>query len=180
MNEPTLCERCQKRWAEVRLVSVDEDAGRVEMLCSKCALEAGLELNLDKKETSEVSEPEEGGAVDEVQNEGSIKCPSCGTTFARFKERYRLGCSECFDAFREQLLPILKKVHGAERHRGKRFTRLIEDDTSALAPRGTWMLELLRRRLKAAVEREEFEEAARLRDRIEVLTKEQSVEQNSQ
>jgi protein-arginine kinase activator protein McsA len=56
----------------------------------------------------------------------------------------------------------------------------MEDESDAGMPKGTWMLELLRRRLQAAVDREEFEEAARLRDRIESIKREQGGESGAE
>ena len=93
------------------------------------------------------------------------RCPGCGMSYGEFKERYRLGCARCFDAFREQLQPLLRKVQGAEAHTGKHPTGAAQG--GAGEERSVWTLEVLSRRLQAAVEREEFEEAARLRDQIE-------------
>ena len=98
-----------------------------------------------------------------------------GLTYATFKERYRLGCADCYPAFSERLVSLLRKVHGAEGHVGKRFVRALESlAPERKPPSGAWTLELLKRRLNAAIEREEFEEAARLRDQIEAVKLAQS------
>ncbi|HQK23074.1 MAG TPA: UvrB/UvrC motif-containing protein [Candidatus Latescibacteria bacterium] len=175
-----VCERCKADDAIVRLISVKENTETVEYLCANCARAEGVEIVVGGKEAVQVLGSGETEEVEQGSREDSVICPGCRLTYARFKERYRLGCAECFDAFRPLLVPLLKKVHGAERHRGKRFARLADEDITSGTPRGTWMLELLKRRLQAAVEREEFEEAARLRDRIEAISKESNVERTAQ
>lgn len=173
------CESCQQRQATVVLTTVMEDEKTVLRLCSACAREKGFEAEPAPGGEGTVA-THEHAAEAERENDEKLRCPRCGLTFARFKERYRLGCAECYGAFRERLRPLLRKVHNAEAHTGKRFARSAEPKTPAQETRtGTWTMELLKRRLTAAIEREEFEEAARLRDQVEALKLAQSKERDA-
>ena len=168
------CESCHERQATVVFTTVIEDEKTVLHLCGACAKALGLD--------SEPYPQEEGASVMENHapdpeysgSDAKLRCPNCGLTYAKFKERYRLGCADCYAAFSERLVPLLRKVHGAEAHVGKRFVRAAEAaSTERKPPSGAWTLELLKRRLNAAIEREEFEEAARLRDQIKESEKKQ-------
>jgi protein arginine kinase activator len=77
----------------------------------------------------------------------------------------RLGCADCYTAFREKLAPLIEKVHGASQHVGK----IPSEKRGALSLRS----ELLRYRsqLRKAIEVENYEEAARLRDLIREVEK---------
>ena len=83
-------------------------------------------------------------------------CPACGLTYAAFKAEGRFGCAHDYDAFREVLEPLLERVHRATTHDGKQ----------PLTARRVAELEELRDRMKTAVTREDYEQAARLRDLI--------------
>jgi protein arginine kinase activator len=87
-------------------------------------------------------------------------CPRCGLQYSSFKETGRLGCSECYKAFQNQLKPLLRRIHGDTRHRGKSPMR----GGAAGAPQRH--VQRLHDELQRAVEREDFERAAQIRDEI--------------
>lgn len=90
----------------------------------------------------------------------SPECPHCGLSLAEFNKAGRLGCSECYRVFADELHSLLRKIHGSDQHFGK----VPVTDPFQLQVRKELLA--LRRRLKRAIEREEFEKAAGLRDRI--------------
>ncbi len=90
-------------------------------------------------------------------------CPICGITFYEFRQQGRLGCPHDYVAFAEELEPLLVSIHGDSRHVGKRPKK----HTGNTGDRA--MLIRLRRELQAAIEREAYEEASELRDRIRAL-----------
>jgi protein arginine kinase activator len=102
----------------------------------------------------------------------AVKCANCGLTYADFKKIGRLGCSECYNAFKRYLGTLLKKIHGSCQHLGK----------SPLKVSGVLKkkidLQELRRRLQQAIEMEAFEEAAKLRDQIKEMEKKSAEERN--
>ncbi len=152
------CLRCPKQ-ATLHITEVlGEDRYEEVHLCEECAKKYLYEPQ-QKKPTGG---PFGTGAVDEDAS-GGPKCPSCGMTFLEFRNHGRFGCPHDYDAFREELLPLLERIHNETRHAGK---------TPRRAPRNkTTQAELtkLRLRLQALVTEENYEEAARVRDRIKEL-----------
>ena len=80
-----------------------------------------------------------------------------------FKKIGRLGCSGCYDAFRKYLIPLLKRIHGSNKHYGK--MPLSQAKPVELKSE----IEELKTKLQKAIQKEEFEEAANLRDTIKDL-----------
>jgi len=83
-----------------------------------------------------------------------MSCPDCGIKFMEFRAGGRLGCPQDYWAFSKGLMPLLQRYHGTTRHVGKRARR----------HEGAMDRLRLRTRLREAIAREEYEEAARLRD----------------
>ena len=94
---------------------------------------------------------------------GQVRCGSCGFDYSDFKRLGRLGCPECYRAFEKQLLPLLRQLHGSTQHRGK--------SPAEIEPTVLINQELveLKEELSRAVQKEQYEEAARIRDRIKEL-----------
>jgi protein arginine kinase activator len=104
------------------------------------------------------------GAAEEIEKGApSAKCPVCGFTQADFKKTGRLGCSACYMAFAEGLGSLLKAMHKGTEHVGKLPARA--QRTLALSDR----MKTLTDNLKRAVEQENYETAATLRDQIKQL-----------
>ena len=91
------------------------------------------------------------------------KCEVCGTTWANFKSNGLLGCEADYALFEEELTPLLKRAHeGSTHHTGKVPARRRGDGAVKKRP----SVGRLRRELERAVESEDYEAAARLRDEI--------------
>jgi len=105
----------------------------------------------------------EGEDLGRVRRRITIQCPSCDCSKERFEETGRFGCPECYQAFGPFLSPILRKMHAGLAHVGKIPRRKL---TSKILNERIRRLE---EELQRAVEREDFEEAVRLRDRIKGL-----------
>jgi protein arginine kinase activator len=100
---------------------------------------------------------------DEESHLGQRECDACGLKFVDFRNTGRLGCPHDYDVFQDELVPLLESVHGDSRHIGKTPRRHPEARKAAEELTG------LRRQLTQAVTREDYEEAARLRDQIRRL-----------
>jgi len=92
-------------------------------------------------------------------------CSRCKMTFHKFKSGGRLGCDMCYTSFAEEVELLLKSVQGSTRHEGKCPRRM---GAGIMSKR---QVVTLREQLKKAIEEENFEEAARLRDEIRALDK---------
>lgn len=99
----------------------------------------------------------------EAKQADDTSCPNCGITFREFREHGRFGCPLDYDVFREQLIPLLENIHGETEHVGKR------PKNSPAGSRGQYELIRLRRELADAVEQEDYERAAKLRDQIQAF-----------
>lgn len=94
-------------------------------------------------------------------------CPSCNITFLEFRNSGRLGCPYDYEVFRDELMPLLENIHDETRHSGKvpkRAPRNSQKQTELIQ---------LRNDLKRAVAAEDYETAARVRDRIKAIELEQ-------
>ena len=133
-------------------------------LCEKCAAGRGIETT--------VSMPKHplGDFLQAVQQQAlelpgdAVRCAYCGTSLRDFRASGRLGCAQCYGAFEHSLRDLLRRVHGSAKHVGRRYDvpnpALLERDAS---------LGELRERLQQAIQSEEFETAAALRDQIRTL-----------
>ncbi|NLJ33584.1 MAG: hypothetical protein GX349_03200 [Firmicutes bacterium] len=170
-----LCQECQKRPATVMVRrTVNNKTTRVH-LCEYCAREkgelnfmdsfAGPEFSLHKLFASLLDSDAEVKQLKLDPTAGLLKCPQCGLTYNEFKGSGRLGCASCYKTYRQQLEPLLGRLHGRIEHCGKvpqragRSLRLKQE------------LGELKEALNRAVEREEFEKAAVLRDKIRDMEK---------
>src|ERR1700736_5593765 len=100
---------------------------------------------------------------DEISALNRRECPQCGIKFVEFRNSGRLGCPHDYQEFREELGPLLENIHGETKHCGKTPRRLPKSKKTQSE------LIQLRNRLKQAVTKEDYEEAARLRDKIRQL-----------
>ena len=94
-----------------------------------------------------------------------LACPYCGIKYMEFRAKGRLGCPMDYEAFHKGIVPMLHSIHGSTEHKGKCPRR----GSSAASPQAE--LIRLRRELGSAIEREDYEEAARLRDRMRAKEK---------
>ena len=102
----------------------------------------------------------------------SARCSGCGTTWDRIRHDGRAGCAACYLEFREQLTGVMARVQRGENHSGK-TPRAIESRhhrLQHLRKRRDNQLAVLQARLQKAVASEKYEEAARLRDKIKIVT----------
>lgn len=159
-----LCCICKEREATVHYTKIDGDKVQKVDLCEECSKTKGVndpvgfelaDLLLGLGASKEI-EQASGGA--------EVKCGRCGFTQADFKKAGRLGCPECYKSFAEGLEGLLKTMHKGTRHVGKvpdalRQSRELSD-----------RLKTLQKRLAKAVEDENFEQAAALRDEIKQMS----------
>jgi protein arginine kinase activator len=93
-----------------------------------------------------------------------LRCAACGATLRDFRDSGRLGCDQCYLTFDFHLRDLLRRLHGSSQHVGERYEVPGVDEAD---PKSR-LLEL-RAQLRRAVESENFELAAELRDRLRVL-----------
>lgn len=161
------CEQCQEREAEIQLTTIEGDELATVHLCQTCAAEKGVSASVPAAKaplTDFLAQITEGAGEAAELREARDACPYCGTSPSDFRKTGRLGCPQCYAHFSPQLRGLLRRVHGAIQHVGKVYVSQ-EVDGDDLDVR----LATLKRRLERAVEIEDFETAARLRDQIQEM-----------
>ena len=156
------CQKCTKA-ATLHITEIlGEDQVEELHLCEECAHKYLYEPQQKQPGGKALSPPAGGEETDEpaVMNR---ECEICGIKFVDFRNTGRLGCPHDYQEFREELTPLLENIHGETRHVGKTPRRLPQ------AKQTQSELVQLRKQLLQAVNREAYEEAARLRDRIRRL-----------
>ena len=98
--------------------------------------------------------------AEDLKELDSRQCPVCGITFFEFRQNGRLGCPHDYEFFGNELEPLLLNVHGGQEHIGKRPKRGGDNTESRT------QIIRMRREMKEAVEREDYERASELRDQI--------------
>ena len=159
------CDICGKSEATVHLTEIINDKVKKLHLCEDCAKEKGTEMEEHFGLSDLLAGLADLGTNLEPEVMEMVKCKSCGLTYNDFKKVGRLGCSECYEAFKAQLAPLLKRIHGTDRHVGK--IPLMIGKTA----KDTKNLQDLKMKMEKAIQAEEFEEAAKLRDEIKELEK---------
>jgi protein arginine kinase activator len=158
------CDVCQQSNATIFLTQVVEGKVQKVNLCQGCAQNKGVTDSTGFN----LAELLKGVGKESVQTNSSrgLMCPNCGFSQSDFKKSGRLGCSECYGVFHESLEGLLKAMHKGVSHTGKRPG---QPPQTARRADYSGQIDLLRKRLSASVEAENYEEAAQLRDELRQL-----------
>ena len=173
-----LCEKCKKNTATVHY-RYSENGNITEMhLCRECAKNEGLMQDNGSATTGFMSP---GGIFEDYFGKApfsalfgnnlpgktlSVKqrvCPGCGLSESELRSGGKLGCEQCYSTFEDIVELMLKKMHLSSEYKGK---------TPEGTPEGMSLagkIEKLRSDMQAAVEKQEYEEAAKIRDAIRQL-----------
>lgn len=155
------CQRCKESKATVFITDCFPEKRELR-LCDECAEKEGVIVKQQETASAILHEfiKQKIGAS-KVQD---ITCPECGMTFREFQQKGQLGCPNDYSAFAEYLMPLIERAHdGATQHVGK-----IPSDAAPSVQKQAGLLRL-RRELQAAIEQENYEQAAQVRDRIKSL-----------
>jgi protein arginine kinase activator len=157
------CCICKEKPATVHLTQIVGDKMQKLDMCEDCAKAKGIN---DPTSFAMADLMLGLGASQEVEQAVGVelKCPRCGFSQADFKKSGRLGCPECYRTFAEGLAGLLKTMHKGTRHIGKAPESLRKSRESADR------LKTLQKKLAKAIETEDFELAAQLRDQIKGIT----------
>lgn len=144
-----------------------------------------------------------GGGTSEEEKINQVVCPACHTSYGEFVKTSRFGCPECYEVFDLLISEKIKQLQGSNAHKGKKpkyqplmqYGHVVkEDGQNGIVPAadGTeeagvserlnrkesrpYRISALDRERKAAVAREDYETAARLRDEIRELKAEEEAD----
>jgi protein arginine kinase activator len=169
------CERCGEREAAIHLTQIVDNAVTTTHLCEPCAAAQGVDTQPGAPVTplfDFLASLGKGGAPEAPEAGADVPCPGCGATLRDFRQTGRLGCARCYETFAGPLRDLLRRLHGSATHAGEVYEPAEALTPAAGAPspaQAARRLVELRDQLRRAIESENFELAAELRDRIRVL-----------
>ena len=167
-----LCQKCNKKEASTLIKQNINGNVRQFYLCGDCAQELGFgspfampgfDLDIGNFLGGILGSGFEKEAPFKLSQEQLEVCPVCKGTLHDFLSTGKAGCPSCYREFGERLMPMFARIHGTMGHTGK-----IPVSAGSGAKRKR-ELDKLKHKLTKAIENQEFEEAAALRDRIKVL-----------
>jgi protein arginine kinase activator len=158
-----LCCVCKEKEATVHLTQIAGEKMQKVDLCEDCAKQKGVNDPTGFSLADLLLGLGASQEIEQAAGRTDLKCPTCGFTQADFKKAGRLGCAECYKSFSEGLEGLLKSMHKGTRHVGKvpqafQTSRDLNEK-----------LKSLQKKLDKVVADEDFEQAASVRDEINVL-----------
>ena len=156
-----VCQNCNKNEANMHMKRIVNGRAAEVHLCSDCARSlgygeafSGFGLNL-------------GGLLSELlskneNNIASLNCSFCGKSFEEIANDGKMGCAECYSVFYDKLLPSLNRIHGRASYVGSKPQSVNSADR----------LDDLKKALSVAIDEQNFELAATLRDKIKEIVAE--------
>lgn len=156
-----ICQMCKDKVATIHLKEIVDAVVTEIHLCKECFETREREGGQASAPSTNTSELFDHKTKKRAKTQAkTITCRTCGTTDEEFSANGRLGCEDCYRTFAESLEPILNRVHGSTEHRGKvpsQMTRNLDLKTE---------LRRLQEDLQSAILAENYERAAKLRDKI--------------
>ncbi|MBQ5399128.1 MAG: UvrB/UvrC motif-containing protein [Ruminococcus sp.] len=170
------CQKCQKNNADTHIKRVINGQFEEYHLCSECAKEMGY---------SNVFEGFSNSFADDFNSlfgsffENALpartqatRCETCGSTYNDITRTGMMGCADCYKVFEDRIMPTIRRIHGNTTHCGKNSpsskARVFEkEEKKEEKPKSE--LEVLKDKLAEAIENQEFEQAAELRDKIKEM-----------
>lgn len=166
-----LCQMCGQHPATTHIKTIVNGKLTQAHLCADCAKKQGYG-NLFADWGSGFGSLLSGFMGSAAPARQVTRCPGCGASFEDITRSGKIGCAECYHTFRGQLLPIIQRIHGTAQHKGKvpgsSALRVTDTNNKIVAVEET-PVEEKKRLLKQAIEVQNFERAAVLRDEIKEL-----------
>jgi protein arginine kinase activator len=162
------CDNCHEREAAIHLTQIVDNSVTTLHLCPKCAAEKGVQTGADVAKfplSDFIASMGKGVDAQLSVGDSTEACEFCGANLKNFRESGRLGCSHCYETFENHLRDLLRRLHGSSHHVGEVYLSPVPEGGNAKEREVAEM----RRRLKGAVEAENFELAAELRDKLRAL-----------
>jgi protein arginine kinase activator len=160
------CDLCDKK-ATVHLTEIVDEQVTEMHLCEECAREKSVQMEQQFGLADLLAGLSDFGKNVKEVEKVKLKCKNCGLTYDDFRKFGRLGCSQCYDAFKTHLSTLLKKIHGSNQHVGKSPAKMSKTKKKQFED-----LQSLKVQMIEAIQQEDFEKAAKLRDKIRDLEQE--------
>ena len=173
-----MCQNCGKNEVTFRYTQIVNGVKKEMNLCDKCARELGLkDMSFSMPISfsnffSDFFNDYSDSLLPSFMGTQINACKTCGTTFDDFINSGEFGCSECYETFEDRIAPILKKLHGADRHIGRGYREIESEQNTEQTKKVSKKekkeskIEKLQKDLQKAIKDERYEDAAKIRDEI--------------
>lgn len=176
-----LCDKCKKNEAKIYYTEIINGVKKEQHLCEECATECtsfqmgapimNQEFSLGSLLSTLLGNYSGNNTQETGHVEKDIHCDNCGMTYSEFMRVGKFGCDKCYDSFDKVLDKSIRSIQGSDTHTGKK-PKGFETKTEKLVKELS-EIDKLSIRLQDAIEKEEFEEAVKIRDKIRELKKEE-------
>lgn len=116
-------------------------------ICEKCAMYKYKSFNIDHSI--------------KIEEKNLKTCKGCNSSYSDLLEKSRIGCEHCYDAFCENILDLLRRCQVSNKHIGKK-PKIYKNTCKE-------QIDLFHQKMKIAVDSENYEEAAILKENIKKL-----------
>jgi protein arginine kinase activator len=170
-----ICQECQARPATLHFTKIINGEKTEVHICEQCSREKGYSSFFSSQDSNfsfhnllagllNMEQPVVGKKVSAAAQQEQPQCPKCHMTYQQFTRTGRFGCVHCYEAFQDYLQPILRRLHsGNTSHHGK-IPRHVGGNLYLRKE-----LDELKHKMQHHIQQEEFEEAAKVRDRIRTI-----------
>lgn len=180
-----LCDNCGKKEANVRYYTNINGVEKQMNLCEECSQKLGVtdfsfDMPIDFSSFfSDFLEDFSNSSFLKMPEE--LRCKGCNSTFEEIAREGKFKCPKCYETFEDKIDLIMNKIHGSNRHIG-RIGKITNDEvqnvenvkqTKIENEKSNNKIENLKNKLKDLVKEEKYEEAAKVRDEIKKLEKEE-------
>jgi protein arginine kinase activator len=171
------CDICGKKKATVHLTEIVDEQMSEMHLCEECARQKSVQMEQQFGLADLLAGLADMGKTPASKEAiaaktAALTCTKCQLSYDDFRKFGRLGCGHCYISFREQLDALLKKIHGSNHHLGKVAIKSGKKSAAvAVVKPKKDDLETLRDDLHEAIQNEDFEKAALIRDKIRGMEK---------
>lgn len=187
-----ICQSCGKHEATTHVKTIVNGVVTERDLCTECAQKEGVANWNPFQSLGSFENPFFslsnlfGSFLGSSLPETITRCPVCGSSFRDISQSGKVGCSECYNLFYDQLLPSIQRLHGSPSHTGKNPTGqamqvMPHSELTVSEHKGPSERELkiaqYQQELQDAIAKQDFEQAAVLRDQIRDLQQKEGPQQ---
>ncbi len=177
------CENCGENEANVKYTQIINGVKKQMSLCDKCSEKLGIDdvkFNMPINFSSFLGDVFDiyEDTFPEIIKPKTLTCDRCNMTYDEFLQTGKFGCEECYEVFKTKLDPILKNIHGVNRHVGRigncnNSSENLEniDDCKNNIEKQKEGKTQLEERLKQEIKEERYEDAAKTRDEIKKMNR---------
>ena len=172
------CQKCQNKKATTHIKRVINGEIEEYDLCSECAEKMGYG-NFFQGFTSSFADDFNSLFGSFFENAlpartQATRCETCGSSYTDIQRTGMMGCADCYSLFNGEIMPTIRKIHGNTTHCGKNSAAFKSERAKAAVEKPVEQeseseLDKLQAELSAAIDNQEFEKAAELRDKIKAM-----------